>query len=531
VLPIPLHAPSLPWLALVVGVCLGIAPLIAQSTRPNTQVQRETSAHFGIEPSSFHHAAACGCSDGRQFAVGASLFGKNSSRVLVTALRPEPAPGSPRRGLSPCTDIVVLGQAVRLLQVPDDHPFLKRESLKRGIISDVCSTNIQFAEAKKSYDFFADDGSAVTLTDEDTGQTLPPNSSGDTVGPDSQEHAAIDSGQDLTGKDLISLIPSKIPQDDPGQSGFDADDLKEGAYFIVRKRLKAEAASEDSPGGMKVTPTDSLDEEREITVPAGTLGKIEKRAGFRSERLWVGEILPDSAPRPFWRTLLSIPKGFAKPAFPKKVVLPSSQIVEINHFLDQYGLEWTRFGKELDNSEGREASDTNQLPDLYSPPVLPLEENVSTAQRTRVLEAIQSATVGLRLEFKDLKIAVWRSTLVLDDLNGNAATENSPNLLHRQCFVGLDKLGAEPENPPATSQRPALEVTRVDIKVFQPSSLDQVSSDYYAIDLEFLLRPNFASGKVQVVCRFPSAPINLALGQMAERILSSRFEIRRPKER
>jgi hypothetical protein len=511
VLLIPLPASGLRWLALVAGVCLGVAPLTAQLTRPN--------------------AWACGCSDGRQFAVGASLFGKNSSRVLITALRPEPVSGSPQRGLSPCTDVVVVGQMVRLLQVPDDHPFLKRESLKRGIISDICDTKIQFAEAKRSYDFFAADGSAVTLTDEDTNQTSPPTSSGEAAEPDFEERAAMDSGQDLTGKDLISLIPSKIPEDEAGQSGFDADDLKEGAYFIVRKRLKAEAASEDSAGGMKVTATGSRDEETEITVPAGTLGKIEKRAGFRSEPLWVGEILPDSAPRPFWRTLLSLPKGFAKPAFPKKVVLPTSQIVEINHFLDQYGVEWTRFGKDLENSEGREGSDTNRLPDLYSPPALPLEENISTAQRARVLEAIQSATVGLRLEFKDTKAAIWRSTLILDDVNGNVATENAPNLLHRQCFVGLDKLGTELSKSPAIPRPPTLQVTRVDIKVFQPSSLDQVSLDYYAIDLEFLLRPNFASGEIPVVCRFPSTPINFALGEMAERILSSRFEIRKPKER
>jgi hypothetical protein len=511
VLTIPLRVPGLRWLAPAAWFCLGIAPLIAQSTRTNLQ--------------------ACGCSDGRRFAVGASLFGKNSSRVLITALRPAPASGSPQRGLSQCTDIVVLGQVMRRLQAPNDHPFLKRETLKRGIISDVCDTKIQFAEAKKSYDFFADDGNAVTLTDEDTNQTLPPDPSGDTVGPDSQERTAIDSGRDLTGKDLISLIPSKIPEDDPSQSGFDAGDLKEGAYFIVRKRLKAEAASEDSPSGMKVTATGSREEESEITVSAGTLGKIEKRAGFRSEPRWVGEILPDSAPRPFWRTLLSIPKGFAKPAFPKKVVLLESQIVEINHFLDQYGVEWTRFGEELDNSESREGSDTNRLPDLYSLPALPLEKNISTAQRAGVLEAIQSASVGLRLEFKDMKAALSRSTLIVDDVNRNAATENSPNLLHRQCFVGLDKLGAKPSKPPATPQPPSLQVTSVDIKIFQPSSLNQVFPDYYAIDLEFLLRPNFASGEIPVVCRFPSAPINLALGEMAERILSSRFEIRRPKKR
>jgi hypothetical protein len=471
----------------------------------------------------------CGCPDGRQFAIGASLFGRNSSRVLIASLRPEPLSKTPGKELSPCTDIVVVGQVVRLMQVPDDRPFLKRESLKRGVISDVCDTKIHFAEPKKLYDFFADDGSAVTLTDENTNQSSPPDADSDTAGGDSEEQP----DEDLTGKDLIQLIPSKLPGDDPSQSGFDGDDLKEGAYIIVRKKFKASVAPDTGPGGTSVTPTTPDGNQNEITVSAGTLGKVEKRAGFRSEPLWITEILPDSVPRPFWRTLRELPRGFAtRPALARKVILPSSQIVEINHFLDQYGVEWTRFGKDLDDTETQEDPGTNRLPDVYSPPALPLEQNISLAQRGRVLEAIQSATVGLRLEFKELDTIARRTTLVLDDFGRNGVAEESPpQLLHRQCFVGLEKLPDGHRQALTTPERPALQVTHVDIKIFQPGKFSEVSSDYYAIDLEFLLKPNFGSGEIPVVCRFPSAPINLALAQMAERILSSRFEIRSPKQR
>lgn len=474
----------------------------------------------------------CGCTDGRQFAVGASLFGKNSARVLITALRPEPPAAIPGKPLPPCTDIAVVGQAVKLLQVPDDRPFLKRQNLKRGIISNVCDTNIHFAEAKRTYDFFADDGSAVTLTDEDTNQTSPPDAASDAVGPDSREHE-IDLNQDLTGKDLIQLIPSKLPDDDPSQSGFDSDDLKDGAYVIVRKRCKASVAPDTGPGGAGVSSTRRGGDENEVTISAGTLGKIEKRAGFRSEPLWIAEILPDSAPRPFWRTLMALPKGFAiVPELPRKVVLPSSQIVEINHFLDKYGVEWTRFGKELENAQEERDPGTNRLPGVYSPAALPLEENISIAQRAGVLEAIQSAATGVRLEFKDLETLARRNTLVLDDSSRDGiVVESSPHLLHRQCFVGLDRLVDRRIQPLAGPQRPALQVNRVDIKIFQPNAMHQVSSDYYAVDLEFQLRPNFGSGEVPVVCRFPSAPIDADLEQMAERILSSRFEIRRPGKR
>ena len=428
----------------------------------------------------------------------------------------------------------MLGEVVRLVQVPDDRPFLKRESLKRGTIPGVCGTKIQFAEARKLYDFFADDGSAVTLSDEDAGSASSPNPPDPAAKGDLEQDTEIGLNQDLTGKDLIQLIPSKLPGDNPSEASFDADDLKEGAYFIVRRRFKTSVAPDSGPGGMTATSAGPRNAFRnEVTVSAGTLGRIEKRAGFRSQPVWVAEILPDSVPRPFWRSLLEISKTFApRPVLPIKVLLSSSDIVEINHFLDQYGVEWTRFGKPFDDSEPHKNTGTNQLPAVYAPPPLPLEENISIAQRARVLEAIQAAEMGLRLEFKDPATAARRTTVVLDDSDpGGRVIESSPHLLHRQCFIGLDKL-ANGDSKSGADARPAtLRVTDVDIKIFQPSHGSQVPPEYYAIDLAFLLTSTLGAGDIPIVCRFPSAPINLTLEQMAERILSSRFEITRQKER
>lgn len=517
-----------PWLGFMAWICLGSTSLLPQARRPNAQSEPGKKTSSTLERST----ATCGCPDGRHFAVGASLFGKGSSRVLITKLQPDPPPRNAGDPLTPCTDIAVLGQAIRLVQVPDDRPFLKRESLKRGMIPDICATKIQFAEAKRLYDFFADDGSAVTLTGDETGPATPSDAAGGSTEPNSDDQDEIGLNQDLTGKDLIRLIPSKLPDDDPAAAAFDADDLKEGAYFIARKRFKTSVAPDIGPGGMTASSTRSVSTLNEVTVSAGTLGRIEKRAGFRSEPLWVAEILPDSVPRPFWRSLLALPKVFtAQPPPPRKVIVPSSQVVEINHFLDQYGVEWTRFGKEFENTDTQVDNGTNRLPDVYAPPALPLDENISIAQRARVLETIQASVVGLRLQFKDSSNAVRRTTMVLDDSDPDSSPiESSPHLLHRQCFVGLGQLtNTKPQIPLQT--RPALRVTDVDIRIFQPDDLSQAPSDYYAVDLQFLVKPNFSAGEVPIVCRFPSAPINLALGQMAERILSTRFEIREQKEK
>src|SRR6266851_3547356 len=124
------------WLGILAVACSPLVPAQQRKTPPAS--------------SPLEHV--CGCPDGRQFAVGASMYGMNSARVLITGLRPDPSPGA-RGELPRCTDILVLGQAVRFLRAADGRPFLKRESLKRGAIRNVCHTRIHFIEAKKSYDF------------------------------------------------------------------------------------------------------------------------------------------------------------------------------------------------------------------------------------------------------------------------------------------------------------------------------------------------------------------------------------------
>src|SRR5260370_11709088 len=132
--------------------------------------QTQAPGATGIAPG----PRACGCADGRRFPIGASMFGKNSARVVITGFRPDLPASTPGGKPAPCTDLVVLGQAVQLARAPDGRPFLKRQSLKRGIIHGLCDTKIQFGQAKKTYDFFADDGNAITLTKKDVGLTSIP---------------------------------------------------------------------------------------------------------------------------------------------------------------------------------------------------------------------------------------------------------------------------------------------------------------------------------------------------------------------
>jgi hypothetical protein len=452
----------------------------------------------------------CGCPDGRQFAVGASMYGKSSARVLITGLLPNPPRGA-RGELRRCTDVLVLGQAVRLLTASDGRPYLKRESLKRGTIRNVCRTGIHFITAQKSYDFFKDDGSAVTLTDQDVSRPSEPNPAHIAEPPE------VGFSEDLTGKDLLQLLPRVGSSRDarPGDSPFDENDFKEGAYFIVRRRSKAAVVTDQRAA---VANSTGVSLPKDVSVYAGTLGRIEKRAGTRSEPLWVVELLPDSAPRPFRRSLMH-PMRETR-ALMSNVVLASSQIAEINDFFDRYGVEWTRFG-EADTPRTGPDPGTIRLPQIYARPKLSLDENLATAYETGSLDSIQASALGLVLVPKDPQMLARRDTLVLDESLGSSRGSIAPNLLRQQCFLGLDRLASSGQQPSELS------VTRVDVKTFQLRNSAQVPPGYYAIDLQLLLQPNFSSGQVPLVCRFPSGPIDAGLVDVAERILSSRFEIRR----
>ncbi|MFL6417564.1 MAG: hypothetical protein ACJ74Y_18060, partial [Bryobacteraceae bacterium] len=230
---------------------------------------------------------ACSCPDGRRFSTGSSLFGQNSARVSITGFHRDLAEPIKPSGLPRCKQLTVVGQTVRL-EVIFGHPFLRREDRKRGTIPDICNTQIQFAEPGKSYDFFKDDGRAVTLSDINAAQ--PPDEKVATV---HESASAVTDKDDLTGKDLIRLIPAQDPAEDPSAAAFGVDDLKEGAYFIVQRQVKASPAVDDALGAKVGTAPTA---QGEVTIWAGSLGRIQSRAGFRDGPLWVVEVLPHSAP-------------------------------------------------------------------------------------------------------------------------------------------------------------------------------------------------------------------------------------------
>jgi hypothetical protein len=518
------------------------AYLLAATFFNSTLVHAQGSAGSSSSSSVKHAARAgqnvsrpfeqrCGCSDGRQFSIGASLFGKNSARVLITGFRPQSVV-IPTGELAQCTDVLVVGQIVRLFNSQDGRPFLRRQNLKRGVIRNICDTRIHFVEAKKSYDFFADDGSGLTLNEDDTDQMSGPDDPSETADAESQQ-SPEQTDDDLTGRDLLQLMPAKgIAEEieDPSHSTFDDGDLKEGAYFVCVSRSKALVVRDDDSQRASTAPS-AHNAEQEVNVPAGTLGRIEKRAGFRSESLWVVEVLPDSAPQPFWRSLAALPRAYSgprEPALPRKVILASSQMAEINEFMDRFRVEWTRYGEPPDTSAAPEHHDTTRLQTIYGRPALPLDENLATAQRSRMFEAIQKAWLGQRLVWRNPENISLRGTLVLEESTSDHAHSDAvPDLTRSQCFVGLDKLGDAQRRADGGPPAQALFVNAVDVKVFRPKEGSQVSPDYYAIDLELLLGADRSARQVPLICRFPSASIDLALVDMAKRILANRFEVHR----
>jgi hypothetical protein len=414
-------------------------------------------------------------------------------------------------GPPPCKDLAVVGQTVRL-QVLTGHPFLRRENRKSGTITDICQTQIQFAQPSKSYDFFKDDGTAVTLSDIDAAQARPEKEV--SAPPDAAEGSGDPRIDDLTGKDLIHMLPSDEPEEDPGSTGFDADDLKEGAYFILRKQIKAGPAPDDLGGGSVKTPPNP---ERELTVWAGSLGRIEKRVGFRDGPLWLVEMLPHSAPMPFSAYLRSLPSTFRKhQPTQRKFVLASDDIVEINHFFDQYSVEWTRFGEESDDARKREFAGTTVLPGIYNAPGPTLDETVQNAKEADLDNDIRKAAMRLTFTLKDPQPAgATAGALVLDEENGPGIA--APHYFHKQCFVG------DYQALNATGSR-VFRVADAKVAIFQPERSPQIPEDYFAVDVRLQLKSD-RGPSMPVVCRFPSAVIEETLLDNAKQILSAVFSI------
>jgi hypothetical protein len=344
----------------------------------------------------------------------------------------------------------------------------------------------------------------------------------------------VDLDENLTGRDLLQLTRTKLfrgsSADRPEDAPFDSEELKKGAYFVCRRRVKTVLADNNGLERISASPSTTPTGKQEITIVAGTLGRIEKTAGFRSEPLWVAEILPDSAPVPFPRWLIPRSRGvdgIREPAPPKDVIFAASDVVEINQFLDRSGTEQTRLGDTSQLSDKTER-DTINLPALYARSVLPLEENLTAAERDGILAAVQEMTRGIRLVFKDPESIIQHRTLVFDPRAPHGMTGGAmPDLVRPQCFLGMDRLAGSQNTALEDSIRPALFVVSADIRVFRPKDLSQVPPGYYAIDLELHLQPNFNLKPVPLVCRFPLASIDLALVDMTQAILSAGFEFHR----
>jgi len=455
---------------------------------------------------------ACSCPDGRQFSTGSSIFGENSARVSITGFHRDLGQPEEPNGLPRCKQLTVIGQTVRL-EVIAGHPFLRREDRKRGTIPDICNTRIQFAEARKSYDFFKDDGSALTLGDVNAGQT-PDEESANTQGRASGDPSAtggVIERDDLTGKDLIRMIPAQDPGQDPSDAAFGVEDLKEGAYFIVRRQVKAAPAVDDALGTKIGTPPKT---QGEVTVWAGSLGRIQSRAGFRDGPLWIAEVLPYSAPPSFSYYLHSVPSAFRKHRpVQTKVVLASGDIVEINHFLDKYSLEWTRFGADSDQARERESAGTTFLNDLYSAHQPDLDENLQTAKDGGIERDIRKAATRLSFRFKDPGRSMGAGPLVLEAENATGTAE--PHYFHQQCFV---------ERHEGLAGSRTFAVSGTDLAIFQPEDSPQIPKDYYAVDVRLQLKSERGEF-MQIVCRFPSAAVEESLLDNARRILSGVFSI------
>jgi hypothetical protein len=218
----------------------------------------------------------------------------------------------------------------------------------------------------------------------------------------------------------------------------------------------------------------------------------------------------------------TLPTAFRKhQPIQKKFVLASSDIIEINHFLDKYSLEWTRFGNESREARRREFAGTTRLPEIYSTGQVSLDDNLEKARKAGIEDAVHGAALRLMLSFKDQKQARGRGLWVLDEENRQGTA--MPHYFHNQCFVGADE-ATPPTRAPAGSASPTFRVTDADLAIFQPRDSAQVPKDYYAVDLRLRLRTD-SGESMPIVCRFPSTAIDVTLLEGAKHILSSAFSI------
>jgi uncharacterized Zn-binding protein involved in type VI secretion len=440
----------------------------------------------------------CSCPDGRSFSLGKSLFGKGSSRVTITGLT------RAFSGPTVCGDLLVAGQIIRQMTDARGRPFLGRQTLKRGRVSSICFTTINFAESRRTYNPFQSDADAFVLPD---GESSPPADQSEPPTADAYDADKKPGHKSLEGIDLSSwLSTAKTADGGPGSSPFDEHAKKEGAYVVTKDLVRTiPGASQNAVAAITGHGKARRDE---IAIPAGTLGRIKSQAGVRSGFLWLVELWPVGR------------------SASREAILHEDEIAEINEYLDQNGIEVTRYGTGSAEGEAARTSAYAMLPSIYQSRRIPLSENLAAAAQDRMFDHIQKLVVGLTLSARDQAILHQRTTLILDDPDLGKTRYAAPNLLRRQCFLNLASTGAA-EHRTTKESEPLLRVAAVDVKIFQPKDLSQVPAEYYAIDLEMQLHASFSEAPMVLVCRLPWAPIGDA-ASLAQHILSGSFRIQRP---
>lgn len=418
----------------------------------------------------------CSCQDGRSFAVGGALYGKNSTRIVITNLKVGAYSSAPAPESARCESLLVAGQTVTQKNDGKGHLYLQRETVKRGAIDEICASQITFKKPGKPN--IIDEVEAELRRLE--------------KGDEADELAVDEAIPKFEYPDLgdSSSVKAEPGNNAPGESPFDTQPFKDGAFVIVRK-----AHGE---------------------VHRGTLGRLDKLAGNADPNIWTVDSWPNSLPQPFWRLVFG-PRGTT--ATVKKVIVPEPDLEEINELLDRLRIDTIHFGQAKDDEESPYTSTLR----IYSQ-IVPLEQNLAKAAQNGAVERISGIVSKLSLSAKSLRLFDRRELVVLDDLSEKSAADPQADFTHRQCFIGLGALNAK-----AAVGGLKFEIHDVDVRVFKPvgSSADssKVSDRYYAIDLAFVADSSGGGASIPVVCRFPGAPIGLDIVDMSIKILSQAFDI------
>jgi hypothetical protein len=436
---------------------------------------------------------SCACADGRSFTVGASVFGRDSARVRITGFKPAPVNAADGRNPQSCLNLGVVGQAIEEVRPSFERPYLRRRTLRRGTLLDVCATSIQFREPRRVYSLFDDAWREVAIPEQKAG--------GD---------PAVDTAPalDLTGRDLIRLIrPLRRGVDAP--EGLDEHDLKEGAYVLARRAVDALP-----PGTSAAGPSPAANAQASVgRVQAGAVGRIAGRLPRHGRDVWLVEVRPEFSPPPLWRRLVS---ARARDLSPRRLLLPGDALMEINDYLDRRRVESTQ-RNERDELQGIGIAYEAAV-SAYAPVHLPLAENLAAAMEDDAEQRIGEAAGRLLLRPLPESAEPAGAIVILERLGaGEARRAVGGHLLRQQCFVRLAR--------PASPER-FLSVDATEVRVFQPEDRNRAPQGYYAIDLALTLAGGASAEASEALCRFPWARIDTRIVHDAETILAAGFEVR-----